>query len=357
MMYKDHKFYIAKSFELAKKGKGYVSPNPMVGAVLVKNGLIISEGFHQKFGGPHAEVNAIENANESVRGSTLYCNLEPCCHLKKKTPPCAQRIVKEGIKKVVISNLDPNPEVSGNGVELLKSAGIEVETRILEKEGEEVNKFYLNFVKFKIPYVTIKIAQSMDGFIYSKDSEDRWITGKESRKLVHQWRSEYDAVLIGAQTVIVDNPELTVRDTAGRNPFRIILDGNLRVSPNSKIFKLKNPDKTIVFTYQDSNHKYFQELQDNGIKLFKIEQSSQKINLKTILKELGNIGITSLLVEGGNQVFSQFIAEKIYNDIKIFMSAKFLGSGISPVKFDSIVNLNLSKINKIDNDLLLTYLP
>lgn len=357
MIQTKNEFYVSKTFELAKRGTGFVSPNPLVGAILVKNGKIISEGFHQRFGGPHAEVDAIENANESVRGSTLYCNLEPCCHLKKKTPPCAQRIVKEGIKKVVISNLDPNPEVSGKGVEILKSAGINVETGILKNEGKELNKFYFNFVKYKIPYVTVKIAQSLDGFIYSKESKNRWITCAESRKLVHIWRSEFDAVLIGAQTVIVDDPELTVRDAEGCNPFRIILDGKLSVSPNSKIFKLENPEKTIIITSQNTNHQHIKKFKEIGIKIIQIDSKNQKVDLNSMLKEIGKLGIASLLIEGGSQIFSQFIAGKIYNDIKIFISPIFLGCGISSVKFDSVKNLNLSKIEKIDNDLLLTYLP
>jgi diaminohydroxyphosphoribosylaminopyrimidine deaminase / 5-amino-6-(5-phosphoribosylamino)uracil reductase len=350
-------FFIQKTFELAKKGVGYVSPNPLVGAILVKNSNIIGQSYHKKFGSAHAEANAIESASESVEGSTLYCNLEPCCHYNKKTPPCAQRIVKEGIKKVIISNLDPNPGVSGKGVELLKNAGLDVVEGILKNDGEELNKFYFNFIKNKTPYITIKIAQSLDGFIYSEKSKNRWISGKESRKLVHLWRSDYDAVLIGAQTVIVDNPKLTVRDTTGRNPYRIIIDGKLRVSPNSKIFNLENPEKTIIFTGINADKKTIKLFQKKGINIHQLEESNQTISLKTILKELGKLNITSLLVEGGNQIFSQFLSKNLSNELKIFISPNLLGSGIPAVKLESEFKINLSKTEKIGKDLLATYLP
>ena len=330
-MQKNHEFYIAKTFELAKKGKGYVSPNPLVGAILVKNGRIIGQGYHKKFGGPHAEINAIESSKESVHGAILYCNLEPCCHTNKKTPPCAQRIIKEGIKKVIISNLDPNPEVSGNGIKLLKSAGIEIVTGILKYEGEKLNNFYFHFIKNKIPYITVKIAQSLDGFIYSKDSNDRWITGQKSRKIVHQWRTEYDAVLVGAQTVIVDDPQLTVRDAKGRDPIRIILDGKLAVSPKAKIFRLNNPEKTIIITCKKSGHSNLKEFNKIGIKTIQFDCKNQRFDLRKVLKEFGKLGIASVLVEGGSQIFSQFIEENIYNELKIFISQKFLGKGISSV--------------------------
>lgn len=348
---------ISKTFELAKKGAGNVSPNPLVGAILVKNGNIIGQGYHQRLGTPHAEVNAIDSAIEDVKGATLHCNLEPCCHFNKKTPPCAQRIIKEGIRKVVISNLDPNPEVNGKGVELLKNNGVEVITNVLKSEGEEINKFYFNFLKKKIPFISIKIAQSLDGFIYSQHSADRWISGRQSRLLVHQWRSEYDAVLIGANTVIIDNPLLTVRNTNGRNPLRIIIDGRLSVPANSKLFDLEDKQKTIIITDKKTENNKIFEFQNKGIQILQLPGRNYKLSIREILKELGKKNIHSILVEGGNQIFSQLISKRIFNELKIFISPKFLGKGVPAANINSELKLILSKFEKIGDDILLTYMP
>ena len=213
--------YIKRCFTLAEKGSGFVSPNPMVGAVIVKNDNVIGEGVHQKYGEAHAEVNAINSAKEDVGGATLYCNLEPCVHEKKQTPPCVPLIIDKKIKKVIISNLDPNPEVSGKGVEELKKAGVEVETGILEEEGTELNKFYFKFVNQKQTYITLKLAQSLDGKISLNKKEQTWFTGEESRKFVHQLRSQYDAVLVGAKTIKADknDPAGTVQQRLQRSPL------------------------------------------------------------------------------------------------------------------------------------------
>ena len=206
------KKFIRRSFHLAQKGKGHVSPNPLVGAVIVKNGKVIGKGYHKKYGSAHAEVNAINNSTESVAGSTLYCNLEPCSHIKKQTPPCVPLIIQKKIKKVVISNFDPNKEVNGKGIKQLREAGVEVVTDVLEDEGKDLNKFYFKYVKEKLPYITLKIAQSIDGKISVAKNKQTWLTGKESIKYVHKLRSEYDAVLVGAGTIRTDNPQLNVRD-------------------------------------------------------------------------------------------------------------------------------------------------
>ncbi len=263
--------YIKQCFELAKKGAGLVSPNPLVGAVLVKSGQIIGRGFHKKYGGNHAEVNAIKNSKEDIAGSTLYCNLEPCCHTNKQTPPCVPLIIQKKIKRVVICNLDPNKEVKGKGVEQLRKAGIEVITSILENEGKELNKFYFKYVNEKLPYVTLKIAQSIDGKIGISKKIQTWLTGKKSIKYVHKLRSEYDAVLVGAGTIKSDNPLLTVREVSGRNPIRIIVDGKLSISQlNQKYLNSKDPEKTWIFTSILSDEKKSKRLSQKGIKIFNI---------------------------------------------------------------------------------------
>ena len=222
-------YFLRQCFTLAKKAKGFVSPNPLVGAILVKKGKVIGRGYHKRYGSDHAEVNALKNAKEGVAGSTLYCNFEPCCHTKKQTPPCVPLIIQKKIKRVVISNFDPNKEVNGKGVKQLREAGVEVITDILEDEGKDLNKFYFKYVSEKLPYITLKIAQSIDGKISEAKDKQTWLTGKESINYVHKLRSEYDAVLVGAGTIRTDNPLLNVRTIKGRNPIRIIIDGKLSI--------------------------------------------------------------------------------------------------------------------------------
>ena len=234
--------YIQLAIEIAKKGTGSVSPNPLVGCVIIKDNKIIGAGYHQKFGEEHAEINAINSSAESVEGSTLYVNLEPCSH-HGKTPPCVDRIIKEKIKRVVIGTLDVNPLVSGNGVKALKKAGVDVKVGVLENECIELNKFFFKYITSKLPYVTLKAAQTLDGMIADKNKNSEWISSKESRKYVHWLRARYDAVLIGSDTAKIDNPKLTVRMVEGRNPYRVVLDSKLSLKTDLYLFK-NNFDKT-----------------------------------------------------------------------------------------------------------------
>ena len=355
-MIKDHSKYIRSCFKLAQKGKGNVSPNPFVGAVLVKRGKVIGRGYHIKYGAAHAEVHAIKNATENVTGSTLYCNLEPCCHTNKQTPPCVPLIIQKKIKRVVISNPDPNKEVNGKGVKQLREAGIEVVAQILEEEGKELNKFYFKYVTEKIPYVTLKIAQSIDGKIAEAKNKQTWLTGKESIKFVHKLRSEYDAVLIGANTVKVDNPLLTVRDVKGRNPIRIVIDGKLSIPLNSNILKCNDPERTWLFTSNSVNGKKVKRIEDKGTKIFKISSSKDNLlDIKKILKVLANQKITSLLVEGGVDIFTQFLEKDVFDEIIVLQSPKILGQGIKSSHIRKMKNLRLLKIAKLGSDIKLVY--
>jgi len=352
----DHSKYLKHCFELAKKGKGYVSPNPLVGAVLVKNGKVIGIGFHKKYGTAHAEVDAINHAKENVAGSTLYCNLEPCCHTNKQTPPCVPLIIEKKVKRVVISNLDPNPNVNGIGVSQLRKAGIEVSTGILKEEGEELNKFYFKSLKNKRPYIALKIAQSIDGKISRGKKEQTWLTGKKSQKFVHELRSLYDAVLIGANTVKIDNPLLTVREVQGRNPLRIIIDGKLSSPLNSKIFNSNDSNKTWIFTSEKADRKKIEQLKERGIKIFTIKQNGTGLlNIKTILNTLARNKITSILVEGGAKVFSQFINSGLYDEIIVLQAPVILGEGLNVSKISRIKELQLLGIERLDNDIKLVY--
>ncbi len=348
--------FIKQSFALAKKAVGFVSPNPFVGAVIVKNNKVIGEGYHEKYGSTHAEVNAIRNASENVAGATLYCNLEPCCHTKKQTPPCVPLIIQKKIKKVVISTFDPNKEVNGKGVKQLRDAGIEVITGILEDEGKELNKFYFKYCSEKIPYITLKIAQSIDGKISSARNKQTWLTGKESIKFVHTLRSEYDAVLVGAGTIRTDNPLLNVREVKGRNPVRVILDGRLRIPIKSKILNSVDPEKTWIITSDNADQKKISKIAEMRNRIFRVESSRQNhLDLKIILKLLAENKITSLLVEGGSEIFSQFIDEELFDEIIILQAPKMLGQAVGYSNHKIIKNLKLKSISKSGEDIKLVY--
>jgi len=343
--------YIKRCFELADKGRGFVSPNPFVGAVIVKDGSIIGEGWHKNFGGAHAEVNAVESSNEEIKGATLYCNLEPCCHFNKQTPPCVPLIISKEISRVVISNLDPNPGVNGKGVKQLREAGIRVDTGILEDDGKEVNKFYFKYVIEKVPYIAIKIAQSIDGKISFDRDIQTWLTGEDSVKYVHQLRNRYDAVLVGANTIKVDDPRLTVREVKGRDPIRIIIDGDLSISPDSKIIKLNGNEKTWIFTSENSHQEKIEQFEKLGIKIFQLPSDKKKLDFSDILKELGKENVTSLLVEGGRQIFSQFISQDLFDEIIILQSPKILGKGITAFETNGTKKLKIKKTERLGEDL------
>jgi diaminohydroxyphosphoribosylaminopyrimidine deaminase/5-amino-6-(5-phosphoribosylamino)uracil reductase len=355
-MIENHIRYIKKCFELAQKGKGSVSPNPLVGAVLVKNGKIIGRGWHRKSGEAHAEVNALKNAKEDVSSSTLYCNLEPCCHTNKKTPPCVPLIIEKKIGRVVISTLDPNKTVNGEGVKQLREAGIEVITSILEEEGKELNKFYFKCIQGKLPFITIKIAQSLDGKISESRKKQTWLTGKESIKYVHKLRSEYDAVLVGASTIKVDDPLLTVREVKGRNPIKVVIDGKLSIPLNSKVLNNHEPEKTWIFTSQKPNQRKQKQLENKDAKVFSVRNAVDKqINIKSVLKILAKNKITSVLVEGGQEIFSQFINQKLFDELIILQSPKILGKGISAFELEQLNLLELNEIAHLGHDVRLLY--
>ncbi len=352
--------YIQLAIEIAKKGMGQVSPNPLVGCVITKNDRIISAGYHEKYGENHAEINAINSAAESVEGATLYINLEPCSHTGK-TPPCVDRIIESKIKKVVIGTLDMNPLVSGQGIKKLKQAGIETRVGVLEKECIELNKFFFKYITKKQPYVTLKAAQTLDGKIADNDGESKWISSVSSRRFVHSLRARYDAVLIGTGTVLKDDPSLTVRLTEGRNPYRIILDAGLKLKTDKKLFLNNFDKKLIILTSKTSSirRKKIKTLTSLGARIIFVKENSDgRLNIKNVLKELGKMNISSLLVEGGSRLFSSFIHENLYDDILLFISPKLLGCGLPVVQSigtKSISNahkIKIENIERIGDDLL-----
>ncbi len=319
------KLLIQRCFDLALNGAGAVAPNPMVGAVVVYDGRIIGEGYHKAFGQPHAEVNAINSVSEKEREliarSTLYVSLEPCNH-HGKTPPCTDLILKSGIKKVVVSNLDPNPLVAGKGVQALKKAGCEVMTGILQEQGEWINRRFFTFHTKKRPYIILKWAQSADGFFTKDVTQQHWITGEQSKRLVHRWRSEEAAILTGTNTVLADNPQLTNRfwNNSGQ-PIRVVIDKNLKLPLTMNVFDGSVP--TIIFTMKDGNGKK---------NLTCVKLDNEKTFLVDLINELYRRNILSVIVEGGAKILNSFIAEGLWDEARVFTGIEYFGDGIPAPK-------------------------
>lgn len=348
--------FVERCFELAKMGEGFVSPNPLVGSVIVRNGKILSEGYHKKYGGMHAEVDAIYSAKENLSGAALYCNLEPCCHANKQTPPCVPLIINSGIKRVVVSNLDPNPFVSGKGILQLKEAGIEVEHGILFEEGEELNRFYFKSIRTNLPYVTVKVAQSKDGMINSVGKVRTRITSDEAEIFVHRQRAKYDAVLVGANTIVIDNPKLSVRKIEGRNPFRIIVDGKLSSNPDANVFNDELKNLTWLFTSRSSDRLKKEFLVQKGIRVFEMDSDLEmRLELQFILTALHKNKINSVFVEGGAQIFSGFIEKKLFDELIILEAPIKIGEGIKVFDTIPLEQLKLISIEQLGTDEKIVY--
>ena len=350
-------YIMLRCINLAKQAKGYVSPNPLVGCVIVKDDKIISEGYHQKFGGEHAEIRAINTAltkKISLKGAKIYVNLEPCSHFGK-TPPCVDQIIEHKFKKVLIGIKDPNPAVSGKSIRKLRKNGINVVTGILKKQCRELNKFFLKYISTGLPYVTIKAAQTMDGKIARENYSSKWITSYESRILVHKLRSEYDSVLVGRKTVKFDNPELTVRHIKGRNPYRIVIDGSMSLTTNYKLFSDSNSGKTILLTGKIKNTKKASLLYKNLVTIIECKSINRKIVLKDALKKLAEMGISSILIEGGAETYTHFLKEKLVDEVMIFMSPKVYGDGIQTFKNNMDFSEYVKSIDKIGTDVLFNF--
>lgn len=333
-----------RCLELAKNGLGNVAPNPMVGCVIVLNNKILGEGYHQQFGEAHAEVNAINSVKnkELLPLSTLYVNLEPCAHVGK-TPPCADLIIKNNIKKVVIGCLDTYSEVAGKGIERLKNAGIEVVVGVLKNESLELNKRFFMFHNKKRPYIILKWAETKDGFI-DVDREcnkiDNWITSPLSKKLVHKWRSEEAAIMIGTNTALNDNPQLNVREWMGKNPIRIVLDLKLRLPEELHLFDKTIP--TLVFNYE-------KESTEKNLEFIQLTYSKPLIS--QCLEVLHKKNILSVIIEGGAMLLESFINENVWDEARVFIGDKIFEKGLKAPN----TNLLPSSTEKISDDVLLIY--
>ena len=338
------------AIDIAKKGKGRVSPNPLVGCVLVKEGEVIGEGWHAEFGGPHAEVNAILNARSNPIDSTAYVTLEPCCH-DGKTPPCVQFLFENGIQEVIIGTLDPNPLVSGNGVKSLENLGIRVKTGILENEARNLNLGYNKWIKYGMPYVIGKIAKSNDGFMGVDNSSQTTITGHYANLEVHEMRSEVDAIMVGKTTAIIDDPHLTVRHIEGENPIRVIVDTNRTLPLNLNVFRDKFAE-TIVLC---SENRFKRHRTSYGTFIPVKENENGQLCPKSMLLKLGDEGITSLLIEGGPTLMNSFLNENLIDKYYEFISIENLENANLVAPELNLTDWQQDDIQVIGQDKLVTY--
>lgn len=356
--------YMELALKLAKTAKGKTNPNPMVGAVIVKDGMIVGTGIHRKAGEAHAEVHAFQMAGEHAKGATLYVTLEPCSHYGK-TPPCANLVKDSGVRRVVVATLDPNPLVSGKGVQIIREAGIEVEVGLLEKEACKLNERFIHNMLTKRPFVTLKYAMTLDGKIATHSGHSKWISGEESRLSVHRLRNEVDAILVGIGTVLKDNPLLTTRlpDQQGKNPIRVILDSRLQIPMDANV--LNDEAKTIIATTTDANPKKIAELEKRNITFIYCSKDQNGICLEEMLEQLYKHGITDVLVEGGGEVNASFVRAGLVNKYVIYVAPKLLGGrhSISPIagedveRMDFATQVEFESVEQIGEDLCIIAYP
>ena len=360
-------FYMRQALRLARRGERWVSPNPMVGAVVVKNNRIIGEGYHEYFGGPHAEINALRQVQKSVRGATIYVTLEPCSHYGK-TPPCVEALIGLQLARVVIGTADPNPLVAGSGINALWRAGIDVTVGIMEEACREINERFFKFITTGIPFVTLKFAQTIDGRIASVTGHSQWISSPASRTLAHRLRSTHDAILVGVGTVLADDPELTVRHVKGKNPLRIVVDSHLRIPLTAKILQDQEQARTIIATTKHAAPKKIQRLQKEGIKTLLVDEligadGGHHVDVQKLLQELGRRQIASVLVEGGSAIITSLLQEKLADRLVIIVAPKILGRGIEAVAdlgnqtMDEAIKLNFRKVYRRGDDIIIDALP
>lgn len=355
--------YMKKALDLSLLGSGLTNPNPLVGAVIVKDGRIIGEGYHQYYGGNHAEVNAIKNSKEEVAGATIYVTLEPCSHYGK-TPPCANLLVEKKFKRVVVATLDPNPLVAGRGVEILRKRGIEVVVGVMEEEALKTNEVFIKYITTKIPFCILKTAMTLDGKIATYTGESKWITNEKSREYVHELRNKVTGIMVGVNTVIKDNPSLTTRLTnkEGRDTIRIIVDSTLRIPLESKILKIDSDKLTIIATTDRADDIKLRELEKyRNVKVVVMPSKNLRVDLNYLMKWLGEQNIDSILVEGGSTLNFSMIEEGLIDRVISFIAPKLFGGDIAktPIGGRGIANivdaiiLRDIKVSTFDEDIMI----
>ena len=358
---RDHE-YMQEALSLARIAKGFTSPNPCVGAVVVKNNRIVGRGFHKAAGLAHAEVEALDDAGIKARGATLYVTLEPCNHFGK-TPPCTRKILNAGIKRVVAGCNDPNPDVSGEGLEYLRSKGLEVVSGVLENQAEILIEDFIWYVKNKKPFVTLKCASTLDGHIATSTGDSKWITNEKSREFVHGIRHEVDAILVGSGTLHADNPSLTsrIQGVKTKDPARIILDTHLSIKEDAKVLTQKSNAETFIITGPEISSKKRSLIESKGAQIIQIPLMEQKLDLNKLMIKLGQMSILSLLIEGGSVVAGSVLKQGIVNKALFFLAPKFLGSsdgipmfdGEGPKLIKDAFKLKNMNVSQFDDDILL----
>ncbi|MDE2060377.1 MAG: bifunctional diaminohydroxyphosphoribosylaminopyrimidine deaminase/5-amino-6-(5-phosphoribosylamino)uracil reductase RibD [candidate division NC10 bacterium] len=358
--------FMQRALVLAVKGRGRTSPNPLVGAVVVQHGRIIGEGYHARAGEPHAEVMALDNAAETARGAELYVTLEPCCH-HGRTPPCTDRIIQTGIRRVIIPTLDPNPLISGKGVQTLRDAGIVIDTLTLfAEEATRLNEAFIKFIKSRIPFVVLKAAVSLDGKIATRTGDARWVSGERSRKHVHALRDQLDAVIVGIGTVRRDNPRLTTRlPEGGRDPIRVIVDGVGPLPLDAQVFQDGSATRTWVAVAADAPAERIRSLERRGLTVLEASGSRGKVRLEHLLKHLGEREVTSVMIEGGEAIFTSAIEEGIVDKFLLFMAPILVGGKSAPSllggagieEIGQALRLHRLRIEQLGEDLLIEGYP
>lgn len=366
--------YMERAIELARLGRGWTNPNPVVGAVIVKEGKIIGEGYHARYGELHAERNAFKALTQSARGGTLYVTLEPCCH-QGKTPPCTEAILEHGIARVVIGSRDPNPKVSGKGVERLRAAGVTVDVDFMQEECDQLNPVFFHYITTGLPYVVMKYAMTADGRTATRTGASKWITGDAARELVQEMRHSYMGIMVGIGTVLADNPMLNVRLEGKKSPVRIICDSRLSIQEDSRICRTAELYRTMIAcgaitetgALPDgslcASRRKADRLQNLGIKVMELPDKNGKVNLKQLMRELGSKGIDSILLEGGGELNESALRAGIVQEVKVFVAPKLFGGrgakapveGIGVSEPDGAVGLKLESVSQIGEDLLLEY--
>ncbi len=356
------KKYMKRAIELAILGTGCTNPNPLVGAVIVKNDKIISEGHHELCGSHHAEINALNNATEDVIGATMYVTLEPCSH-HGKTPPCADAIVKSGMAKVVIGMMDPNPLVAGKGIKILKSNGIEVITGVMEKEVRKINEIFIKYITTKMPFCIMKTAMTLDGKIASKTGDSKWITNEKSRAYVHELRNRLSAIMVGVGTVLKDDPMLTTRlnKINSLDPIRIIVDSNARTPIDAKVFNNNSKADTIIACTENADKSKIEVFKKMGAKVIITQEINGRVDLIYLMKTLGEMKIDSVLLEGGGELNYSALESGIVDKVLIFIAPKIIGGsscktpigGIGKDFMKEALRLKNISVKKFDDDIMI----
>ena len=354
--------YMERAIELAKRARGFTSPNPMVGAVIVKDGKVIGEGYHERCGELHAERNALASLTESAEGATIYVTLEPCCHYGK-TPPCTEAIIEHKLAKVVIGSRDPNPLVSGKGAAILRKAGIEVVEDFMREECDAINPIFFHYITTKRPYVAMKYAMTMDGKIATRTGASKWITGEAARNHVQTLRHAYKGIKVGIGTVLADNPMLNCRMQGGIDPVRIVCDTHLRIPMDCQIVQTADTIETILATSTNEKEK-IDQLIKKGVQILQIPEKDGCIDLNLLMQTLGEKGIDSILLEGGGRLNDSFLREKLIQKAYVYLAPKIFGGEDAKTPVEGIgislpeqsANFKLQQIQQIEEDILLEYI-